>query len=299
MNLFDALIVSMRPRQYTKNLLVLAALVFARRLDDTILVSRAALAFVLFCLLSSAVYLINDVVDVEEDRRHPDKRDRPIAAGYLPPLVALIAAAMLAAVGLAGSFWINQGLGAVASGYLGLQLLYQFVFKYRVILDVFAIAGGFVLRAVAGAEAISVEISPWLLICTLLLALFLGLAKRRGEMVLLEEGAHAHRRTLGKYSLYLLDQMIAVMTASTLMSYCLYTISERTVQEVGSTRLMYTVPFVIYGIFRYLYLIHRRGEGGHPDRTLLTDRPLLVNVALWVITAALILYFAPDGALQQ
>jgi len=296
MNPVHALLVSMRPRQYTKNLLVFAAVVFARRLTDTVALTQTALAFVFFCLLSSAVYLINDVVDVAEDRQHPDKRSRPIAAGHLSPAAALAAAFFLAIVALAGCFWIHVNLGAVACGYLGLQLMYQFFFKHRVILDVFAIAGGFVLRAVAGAEAITVEISPWLLVCTLLLALFLGLAKRRGEIVLLEEGAASHRRTLEKYSLPVLDQMIAVVTASTLMSYCLYTISDRTVHELGSNRLMYTIPFVIYGIFRYLYLMHRHGEGGTPDRTLLTDRPLLLTVALYAITAAVIIYLAPDGA---
>jgi len=296
MNPLHALLVSMRPRQYTKNLLVFAAVVFARRLDDPVAVTQTALAFVLFCLLSSAVYLINDVVDCAEDRAHPDKCTRPIAAGHLSPGTALAVAFVLGALAIAGSFWINLNLGAVACGYLGLQLLYQFIFKHRVILDVLAIAGGFVLRAVAGAEAISVVISPWLLLCTLLLALFLGLAKRRGEILLLEQGAASHRRTLLKYNLPVLDQMIAVVTASTLMSYCLYTISERTVHELGSNRMMYTIPFVIYGIFRYLYLMHRRGEGGHPDRTLLTDKPLLLNVALYAIAAAVIIYLAPDGA---
>ncbi|MCD6361957.1 MAG: decaprenyl-phosphate phosphoribosyltransferase [Armatimonadetes bacterium] len=296
MNPLHALVVSMRPRQYIKNLLVFAAVIFARRFTDPVAVLQSLLAFAFFSMLSSAVYLINDVVDIEEDRRHPDKRNRPIAAGHLAPATALAAAVVLTAAGVAGSFEVNANLGAVACGYLGLQLLYQFFFKYRVILDVLAIAGGFVLRAVAGAEAISVVISPWLLLCTLLLALFLGLAKRRGEIVLLESGASNHRKTLEKYSLQVLDQMIAVVTASTLMSYCLYTISERTVKEVGGTQMMYTIPFVIYGIFRYLYLMHRHGEGGHPDRTLLSDKPLLLNVVLYALTAAVIIYLAPTGA---
>jgi 4-hydroxybenzoate polyprenyltransferase len=295
MKLLSALVRSMRPRQYTKNVLVFAALIFARKVGDPAAVWLAVGAFTLFCLISSAVYLINDVVDAEEDRKHPDKCKRPIAAGELPVAAALGAAGVFAVAGLAGSYYVNLGLGSTAAAYLGLMLLYQFIFKQRVIFDVFAIAFGFVLRAVAGAEALQVEISPWLLVCTLLLALFLGLSKRRGEIVLLAEGAAGHRRTLEKYSLNLLDQMIAVMTASTLMSYCLYTISERTVRELGSARLMYTIPFVIYGIFRYLYLVHEHGEGGHPDRTLLTDLPLLVTVALYVIAAGLIIYVFPDG----
>lgn len=296
MNTIHALLVSFRPRQYTKNLLVFAAVVFARRLHDPLAVLHTFLAFVYFCLLSSAIYLINDVVDIDEDRQHPEKRHRPIAAGRLAPTTALAVAFLLIIASLAGCFRVHANLGAVACAYLGLQLLYQFLFKHRVILDVFAIAGGFVLRAVAGAEAIAVVISPWLLLCTLLLALFLGLAKRRGEIVQLDEQASSHRRTLEKYSLPLLDQMIAVVTASTLMSYCLYTISERTVHELGSTRMMYTIPFVIYGIFRYLYLMHRYGEGASPDRTLLTDKPLLLDVALYALSAALIIYLTPAAS---
>lgn len=295
MKLLIALVRSMRPQQWTKNVLVFAALIFARKVADPGALTTVVEAFALFCLVASAVYLINDVVDCEEDRKHPDKCKRPIAAGELPVPVALAAAAVCALLGLGASYRISLGLGSTAAAYFGLTIMYQFVFKYRVIFDVFAIAGGFVLRAVAGAEALQVEISPWLLICTLLLALFLALSKRRGEIVLLEETAAEHRSTLGRYSVNVLDQMIAVVTASTLMSYSLYTISDRTVQELGSTRLMYTIPFVIYGIFRYLYLVHQHGEGGHPDRTLLTDVPLLVNVALYALTAGIIIYLLPGG----
>jgi 4-hydroxybenzoate polyprenyltransferase len=290
-----ALLRCMRPWQYTKNLLVFAALVFAGEMGNPEAVLKTVVAFVLFCLVASAVYLINDVRDAEEDRRHPDKRDRPIASGALSPTTALTAAALLLVVGLGGSLMVNLRLGATIAGYFLLQMLYQVALKRIVILDVFAIAGGFVLRAVAGAEAIAVEISPWLLICTLLLALFLGLAKRRGEIVLLEAEAANHRATLGRYSVPLLDQLIGVTASATLMSYCLYTISERTVTELGSTRLMYTIPFVIYGLFRYMYLMQRHGQGGAPERTLLTDKPLLLNVALYAFTAAVIIHLAPDG----
>ncbi len=290
-----ALFRCMRPWQYTKNLLVFAALVFARELHDPASVLTAVNAFVLFCMLSSSVYLINDIRDAPEDRMHPEKCDRPIACGALQPSTAAVAAVILASVGLGGSFIVNLSLGMVAAGYFGLQMLYQVALKQIVILDLFAIAGGFLLRAVAGAEAIDVEISPWLLICTLLLALFLGLAKRRGEIVLLEEGAGGHRPTLDLYSLEMLDQLIPVMAASALMAYCLYTISDRTVDQLGSTRLIYTIPFVIYGIFRYIYLVHVHGHGGAPDKTLLTDRPLLINVALYAITAMIIIYLIPDG----
>ncbi|MGC9319461.1 MAG: decaprenyl-phosphate phosphoribosyltransferase, partial [Armatimonadota bacterium] len=271
---------------------VFAALVFAGMMTEPWAVLTTVEAFALFCMVSSGVYLINDIRDAEEDRSHPEKCRRPIACGDLSPAMAGVAAAVLVLAGIAGSFAINVGLASVTMGYFGLQMLYQFALKETVILDVFAIAGGFVLRAVAGAEALEVVISPWLLICTLLLALFLGLGKRRGEILLLEEGAHSHRSTLGKYSVEMLDQLIAVVAAATLMSYCLYTISERTVQQMGDTRLMYTIPFVIYGLFRYFYLMHRQGAGGAPDRTLLTDRPLLANVAAYALTAALLIYTA-------
>lgn len=295
MSTLQALFRCMRPWQYTKNLLVFAALIFAREMDDPAAVLKTIEAFVLFCLLSSAVYLINDIRDAPEDRLHPEKCDRPIACGALSPTVAGVAAVLLAVVGIGGAFLINLGFGAVAAGYFGLQMLYQLILKQIVLLDLFAIAGGFVLRAVAGAEAIEVVISPWLLICTLLLALFLGLAKRRGEILLLEADAGGHRPSLRHYSLPMLDQLIPVMAASALMAYCLYTISDRTVAELGSTRLMYTIPFVIYGLFRYVYLMHAHGEGGAPDRTLLTDRPLLINVALYALAAMAIIYLAPDG----
>lgn len=296
MGTFAALLRCMRPWQYTKNLLVFAALIFAHKLSDPAAITTTVIAFAFFCMVSSAVYLINDIRDREDDRKHPEKCNRPIACGALSPQLAGAVAAGLAVVGVGGSFTINIPLGAVTLGYFGLQMLYQLILKQVVLLDVFAIAGGFVLRAVAGAEAIDVVISPWLLICTLLLALFLGLAKRRGELLLLEEGAEGHRRTLDLYSVQMLDQLIPVMAACAIMAYCLYTISARTVAELGSTRLMYTIPFVIYGLFRYVYLMHRHGQGGAPDRTLLRDKPLLLTVALYAVTAAAIIYYAPDGA---
>ncbi len=283
---------ALRPKQWTKNLLVFAALIFAKRLGDPYSTSAAIITFVAFCLLSSSIYLVNDVRDVEEDQRHPTKRHRPIAAGLVSPSFALILAVLLAAVGIGGSFFVGQPTAIVAACYLALTLAYTVWLKHIVIIDVLAVALGYVLRAVAGAAAIQVEISPWLLICTILLALFLVLCKRRQELVMLEESAAEHRPSLGEYSSHLLDQMIAVVTASTFMSYCLYTINERTVQELGTKHLMYTVPFVIYGIFRYLYLVHQKNQGGAPDRVLLTDAPLLLNVVLYVAAVVLILYFS-------
>ncbi|MCD6350484.1 MAG: decaprenyl-phosphate phosphoribosyltransferase [Armatimonadetes bacterium] len=293
------LFIALRPRQWLKNGLVLAALVFARRWTDPRAVEDAALAFVAFCCLASFTYLLNDLRDVEEDRRHPHKRHRPLASGKLRVSTAAVGAMVLLGVGLGLAFAVNMSTGLVAGAYVGVTVLYQLGLKEIVIIDVLAIATGFVLRAVAGATAISAEISPWLLICTVQLALFLALGKRRQEIVLLGEEAANHRAALGQYSIYLLDQMIAVVTASTVMSYALYTISERTVHIVGSTNMMYTIPFVLYGIFRYLYLMHSVGEGGAPDKVLLTDKPLLINVLLYVVASVIILHFGhPESAPQ-
>ena len=291
MRLLAELAASMRPRQWTKNLLVFAALLFAQKASDPRADREAIEAFVIFCLLSSAIYLINDCLDAESDLLDPVKRYRPIACGRLPRRVAVAAATLLLVGALVGAdLAAGRALLQVALAYAGINLAYSGFLKHVVIVDVFCVASGFVLRAVAGAVAISAEISPWLIICTLLLSLFLALAKRRGELMVLGEGAANHRAILAEYSPQLLDQMIAVVTASTLMSYCLYTIADRTVAMVGSTNLLYTVPFVIYGIFRYLYLLHQKGAGGHPDRALLSDWPLLINTALYAVAAALILY---------
>jgi 4-hydroxybenzoate polyprenyltransferase len=289
--LFD-LFRALRPRQWTKNVLVFAGLVFAQKATDATAVREALEAFVVFCLLASSMYLINDSLDVEKDRLDPIKRNRPLASGRITIKLALAAAAVLLAAALAGAYFsAGMGLLKVCLAYAGIQLLYSGFLKHIVIIDVFCIASGFVLRAVAGAEAIGAVISPWLIICTLLLSLFLALAKRRGELMTHGEAAANHRPILAEYTPELLDQMISVMTASTLMSYALYTISDRTVDLIGSTNLIYTVPFVIYGIFRYLYLVHQKGLGGHPDRALLRDWPLMVNVILYGVACGIIIYF--------
>jgi 4-hydroxybenzoate polyprenyltransferase len=284
------LLLSLRPGQWTKNLLVFAGLLFGQRLGDPRAVARALGAFVIFCALSGAVYLINDVLDRESDRRHPLKRARPIASGALPVATALAAAAILGGGALAASTALGGSFTLVAAAYLGLLVLYSASLKNIVIIDVLTIAIGFVLRAVAGAVAVDVQISRWLFICTILLALFIALAKRRHEIVLLAGAAPGHRAILKEYSPYLLDQMIAVVTASTLISYALYTTSPDTVLKFGTSRLDLTIPFPLYGIFRYLYLVHQREGGGSPADLLLTDRPLLVCVALWAFAVALIIY---------
>lgn len=284
------LLISLRPEQWTKNLVVFAALLFGRQLFDPHAAALAAAAFAIFCGLSGVVYLVNDVMDREADRRHPVKARRPIASGALDPRRALIAAAAIGAVALTAAFWLSVRFGLVAAIYVTLLGLYSGPIKRLVILDVLTIALGFVLRAVAGAVAIGVAISHWLLVCTILLALFLALSKRRHELTLLAEGATGHRPILQEYSPYLLDQMIAVVTASTLMGYALYTVSPETIEKFGSDQLIFTLPFPLYGIFRYLYLVHQKEGGGSPTAMLLADRPLLVCVACWAVAVVLIVY---------
>jgi 4-hydroxybenzoate polyprenyltransferase len=284
------LLLSARPAQWSKNLLVFAGLLFGRRLFDTASVLDAVSAFAVFCALSSVVYLVNDIADRDSDRRHPLKAQRPIASGALPVPIATTTALLLGAGALAAAYALGPGFALVAAAYLALQVLYSFPLKHIVIIDVLTIAIGFVLRAIGGAVAVHVEFSHWLLVCTILLALFIALAKRRHELVLLSDGAAGHRPILGEYSPYLLDQMIGVVTASTLISYVFYTISPETQAKFGTAWLGLTIPFPLYGIFRYLYLVHQREGGGSPADLLLTDRPLLACVALWALAVALIIY---------
>ena len=281
---------SLRPEQWTKNLLLFVGLIFGGRLLDPGAVAAAVAAFAVFCALSGAGYLFNDVRDRDADRRHPLKQSRPIASGELSPVTATIFAAILAAAGFAAAALIAPALALVAAAYALLLVLYSVLLKHIVIIDVLTIAGGFVLRAIAGAVAVSVPFSAWLLVCTTLLALFLALSKRRHELVMLGDSAVGHRRILDEYSPYLLDQMIAVVTASTLIAYTVYAISVETAARLGTQRLGLTIPFVLYGIFRYLYLVHQKRGGGSPAAMLLTDRPLLACVGLWIATVAIILY---------
>jgi 4-hydroxybenzoate polyprenyltransferase len=286
---------SLRPEQWTKNFIVFAGLIFGLELFDRTAVIRSVVAFGAFCALSGVVYVVNDIMDREADRRHPLKARRPIASGALSPALAGGAAAALAVAALGAAFALDVPFGVVALSYVLLQFAYSGPLKHVVILDVLAIAVGFVLRAAAGAIAIHVPISHWLLVVTILLALFLALSKRRHELVLLANGAAEHRPILGEYSPYLLDQMISVVTASTLVAYIFYCISPETVQKFGTNMLGLTIPFPLYGIFRYLYLVHRREGGGSPSQMLLNDRPLLVCVALWVLAVVVIVYLKPFG----
>jgi 4-hydroxybenzoate polyprenyltransferase len=281
---------SLRPEQWTKNLVLFAGLLFGLRLFEPIAVARSVAAFVIFCALSGVVYLFNDVMDREADQRHPLKSRRPIASGALSPRTAILVAVVLCTAGLGSAFLLGPAFGLTAVAYITLTSLYSGPLKHVVILDVLTIAFGFVLRAMAGAIVINVPISHWLLLCTVLLALFLALSKRRHELVLLADGATSHRRILEEYSPYLLDQMISVVTASTLMGYALYTVSPETAERFGTDLLGLTIPFPLYGIFRYLYLVHQKKGGGSPSAMLANDTPLLVCVALWALAVVLIIY---------
>lgn len=294
-----ALLAAIRPRQcLTKNLLVFCALVFARRpqqgsapiyLFDLVPILQAVAAFALFCATSGAVYILNDLRDVAQDRLHPRKRLRPIAAGELPVSVAWVACAILIAAALAGAIALRPLLAVVVGGYFAAQVGYSFGLKHQVILDVFIIASGFVLRAIAGAVAIGVPISPWFYTLIGLGALFLGFGKRRAEIMLLSEAAGQHRRVLEEYSATLLEELIAIVTASIVMAYALYTFSAENLPK--NHAMMLTIPFVLYGLFRYLYLVYRKNEGGSPEQVLLADRPLLGTILLWIVACVVILYY--------
>jgi 4-hydroxybenzoate polyprenyltransferase len=292
-----SLLMSLRPAQWTKNLIVFAGLMFGQLGGEPAFLNLQAIAqalgaFFIFCGLSGVVYLINDVADREGDRLHPLKRHRPIASGAVTPGLAIGTALILAAVTLTGAWLLRPTFALVALAYVALLALYSGPLKHVVIIDVLTIAIGFVLRAVAGAVAIDVRIDHWLLIMTILLALFLALSKRRHELVLLADGATSHRPILEEYSPYLLDQMIAVVTASTLVTYVISTVSDETVQKYHTDYLGFTLVFPLYGIFRYLYLVHQKEGGGSPADMLVNDRPLLACVALWAMTVTLIIYGA-------
>jgi 4-hydroxybenzoate polyprenyltransferase len=286
------IVVSLRPRQWVKNLFVFGGLVFSQRLF-TPSAWPALAAFAIFCALSGAIYLFNDVADRDQDRRHPKKRERPVASGLLPAPVAVGTGLALILGGLAAAAWLSPRFALAAVGYVALLSAYSVWLKHVVIVDVLAVSSGFVLRAVGGALAIDVEISGWLLICTILLALFLALGKRRHEYLTLDGEAALHRPVLAEYSAGLLDQMIAVVTASTVTAYALYTMSPETVAKFDTRLLPATLPFVLYGIFRYLYLLYRRQLGGNPSEIVLSDRALLVNTLGWIAAVLLIIYALP------
>lgn len=289
---------AMRPKQWVKNVFVFAALAFSggrlwTRPDQVLLVAGA---FALFCLTASAIYLINDVADIEKDRAHPKKRSRPLASGRLHPTTAIGAAVALLLIALPGAYVLDSlngpdlSLLAVLLAYLLIQgVLYTYLLKHIVILDIFTIAAGFVLRAVAGAIVLDINITSWLLMCMGLLALFLGIGKRRAELVLLEEGATEHRRILEEYSVPMLDQMMSIVTAATIMAYTLFTFNAPTLPHDPYPVMMVTIPFVVYGIFRYVYLIYHHEGGGSPEELVLKDKPLAIDIVLYGLTVLALL----------
>jgi 4-hydroxybenzoate polyprenyltransferase len=271
-------------------MLVFAGLVFSHNLFDLTNFLRSLGGFVAFCLLSGAVYIVNDLADVENDRLHPLKRSRPIASGRLKPGTAKVAAAVVATLALVGGFVLDWRFGVIGLAYFVMQLAYSFKLKHMVVLDVMTVAAGFALRAVAGTVLVHVTISSWLFVCTILFALFVALAKRRHELLTLSGGGTGHRAVLENYSETLLDQMMAVATSSAVIAYCLYTIAPETVTKFGTHNLMLTVPFVLYGVYRYLYLVYRKEMGGAPEQALLGDLPLLVDVLLWMGSVVAVIY---------
>ncbi len=288
------LLLATRPRQWTKNLLIYFAFLFTigeawtiESLNHAVhLLYKCTLAFVCFCIVSSAVYIINDLVDIEKDKQHPTKRFRPLAAGLISFNLALVFSLLLSIIGIISAFSISFYLGLIASLYLITMVAYSFYLKNIVILDVLTISGGFVLRAVAGAVVLGVSISPWLYVCTSLGALFIGFSKRYSELLLATN--IGQRETLSNYSIKLLEQLIAIVAPSTLVSYIFYTFTAETLP--GNHAMMLTIPFVMYGLFRYLTLVHHENLGEKPEEILLTDMPLLINIVLWLITASLILF---------
>ena len=286
-----AVVRSLRPKQWTKNLLVFAGLVFTYNLLNPGMLSRVLLAFVAFCALSSAGYLWNDLRDAPADRLHPIKRRRPIAAGLVPPWLAATTALVLGASGLALAFSLGTSFLLVASLYMLLTVSYSVWLKHLVLIDVFGISAGFVLRAVGGAVVIGVPVSPWLYVCTVLVSLFLGLGKRRNELELLETGAAGHRKNLQEYSLELVDQLILIVASVTIMAYSLYTFSAENLPRDHS--MMLTIPLVVYGLFRYLYLVRVKRQGGAPEDLLLTDPGMLGTAVSWVVLSVIVLYVLP------
>jgi 4-hydroxybenzoate polyprenyltransferase len=291
-HVLGALLVSLRPKQWSKNLLVFAGLVFSHNLFDLTNFLRSLGGFAAFCLLSGAVYLVNDLVDVKNDRLHPVKKFRPIASGRLRPGAAKGASAVAVALALIGGFALDWRFGVIGLAYFLMQLAYSFKLKHMVVLDVMTVAAGFALRAVAGTVLVHVTISSWLFVCTILFALFIALAKRRHELLTLSAGGTGHRAVLENYSETLLDQMMAVATSSAVIAYCLYTIAPETIAKFGTHSLMLTVPFVLYAVYRYLYLVYRKEMGGAPEQVLLGDLPLLVDVLLWMGSVVAVIYLS-------
>ncbi len=281
----------MRPKQWVKNLFIFVGLIFSHNLFDISLLIRVIVGFGLFCLAASSIYIFNDIRDLEKDKEHPDKLKRPLAAGYLKVNKAYAASMVMAIIALLGALLLDLTFFLILAGYVFMNVAYTIKIKQIVILDVMCIAFGFVFRVLAGTTLAGVRPSDWLIICTITVSIFLASSKRRHEFTLFEASGNNHRKVLSEYSTHFLDQMISVATACTLMSYALYTIADETVTRFGTRNLIFTLPFVIYGIYRYLYLIHQKKMGGNPTSALLEDFPLFLNGLLWLGAVIFIIYF--------
>jgi 4-hydroxybenzoate polyprenyltransferase len=287
----NAFVQTLRPYQWTKNTVVFAALIFSRQVFVLSDLARSTVTFLLFCFVAGWVYTVNDIRDLESDRQHPVKRQRPLASGAISPVSALVVSTLLMTLSVLGSLWLDVTVTVVLVLYAVSNYLYSTWLKNVVVLDILIIALGFVFRAVAGGFAIDVPISHWLLVCTFFLALFLVVGKRRNELVTLKEEAVNHRRILNEYTETFLDQMISVVTGATILGYALYTVDQETVTKFGTDHLIYTIPFVVYGIFRYFYLIYKKKLGGAPEKILAKDRHIQITVALWLAVAAAVIYW--------
>jgi 4-hydroxybenzoate polyprenyltransferase len=290
-SMWKSLLQAMRPKQWIKNLIIFTALVFDQQLFHPQPFFRTLAGFILLCIAASAVYLINDLADLEQDRMHPVKRLRPLASGRLSPSVARLTAILFAVVALGFGPFLSVGFELILAGYMGMNLLYSFYLKHIPIIDVMVLASGFVLRVGAGVVLITVQrFSPWMYVCVTLLALFIGLGKRRAEMVLLADQANSHRRVLDGYTLSFIDHLLSIVSSTTIVAYSLYTFSAENLPK--NHLMMLTIPFVIYGVFRYLFLIHVEGAGGAPEELLLRDRPLMATAALWALSVVIVLYLS-------
>lgn len=283
---FIPFITCLRPKQWTKNFIVPAAAVFSINIITIEQMLAAVLAFVLFCLMSGCVYVLNDFMDRERDKKHPEKCHRPIASGKLHPYTAIMTGILVFIGTVFGAYQLNPAFTAILLVYFSMNIAYSLYLKHIVILDVMIIAAGFVLRAIGGGIAIDVPVTPWFILCTLLLSLFLAIGKRRNEVFMLEDNGESHRKVLRRYSLPLLDQLTSIVTTATIMSYALYTFTSGKPVE-----MMCTIPLVIYGMFRYLYLVHIEKKGGAPEKILLHDKPILYTVILYLVLVIGILYF--------
>jgi 4-hydroxybenzoate polyprenyltransferase len=286
----------LRPHQWLKNMILFAGLIFSLHFRDPQYIIQAVYGFIIFCLLSSASYVFNDILDRERDRQHPIKKDRPIASGKVSVGSGVIIGIILAVISLAWAYFEGLEFFLAALSYFILVMVYSLKLKEIVIVDVLSVALGFVIRAAAGVLILhplstDIVLSPWLVICTILLALFIILGKRRHELLLLENGSGNHRPVLQEYTPALLDMMISIVTACVLLSYILYTMSDRTFEELGTNKMIYTVPFVLYGIFRYMYLIYSKNKGGSPEKLLVEDMPLIIDVFLWVLATIIIVLY--------